>query len=180
MSKRAKKKQRMLIQSDNAVLNSDFFARDAETVARDLVGKLLVRERAGIVTRIAITETEAYLGSHDLASHAARGRTARTEVMFGSSGLFYVYLVYGLHWMLNVVAGAVGDPAAVLIRGAGPYKGPGQLTRGLDITRDLDGMVAQRSSGLWLEDVVHDKPLGLDRSSPFVADDLPAVSIRCD
>ena len=170
MSHRAKQKHRGLILSDAAVLGTDFFNRDADTVARELIGKTLVRERAGVVTRIAITETEAYLGPHDLASHSARGRTARTEVMFGPPGIFYVYLVYGLHWMLNVVTGAVGHPAAVLIRGAGPYKGPGQLTCGLNITRELNGIEARPLSGLWFENAVHEKALSI-KAGPRVGVD---------
>jgi len=99
-----------------------------------------------------ITETEAYLGEHDLASHSARGRTQRTEVMFGPPGVLYIYLVYGLHWMLNVVTGAPGYAAAVLIRSAGPFRGPGRLARGLQISSALNGVQAEPSAGLWFED----------------------------
>ena len=152
-------KQRALILPRCRVLATGFFDRDAATVARDLIGKILVRECGGANVRVAITETEAYLGAHDLASHSARGRTARTEVMFGPPGIFYVYLVYGLHWMLNVVTGPANHPSAVLIRGAGAYKGPGQLTRGLNITRDLNGLEAMPTSGLGFEDEITNTPL---------------------
>ena len=72
---------------------------------------------AGRRVALDVTETEAYLGPHDLAYHAARGKTSRTKVMYGPAGTFYVYFVYGLHWMLNVVTRPAGNPAAVLIRG---------------------------------------------------------------
>lgn len=133
------------------ILDPDFFDRPADTVARDLVGKALVREHAGTRTSYMITETEAYLGEHDLASHSARGRTQRTEVMFGPPSVLYVYLVYGLHWMLNVVTGAPGHAAAVLIRSARPFSGPGRLARGLQISGALNGVQPQPSAGLWFE-----------------------------
>ena len=142
-----------------SVLGAGFFDRDAKIVSRDLLGKMLVRERGGQHMHVVITETEAYLGAHDLASHAARGRTARTEVMFGPPGIFYVYLVYGLHWMLNVVMGPAAHPTAVLIRGAGAYTGPGQLTRALSVTKELNGIIAQPSSGLWFEEAISKTPL---------------------
>ena len=88
-----------LCQRLSLVLDPAFFDRSADTVARDLIGKALVREYAGTRKFYMITETEAYLGEHDLASHSARGRTLRTEVMFGPPGVLYVYLVCGLHWM---------------------------------------------------------------------------------
>jgi DNA-3-methyladenine glycosylase len=100
------------------VLRTDFFSRPAALIARDLLGMELVRNREGGPHSSVITETEAYEGPHDLASHSSRGRTPRTEVMFGPAGRFYVYLVYGLHWMLNVTAGEPGDAAAVLTRAA--------------------------------------------------------------
>src|SRR5205814_4845098 len=94
------------------VLRTDFFRRPAALVARELLGIELVRNQDGGPTSPIITETEAYEGPHDLASHSSRGRTRRTEVMFGPAGRFYVYLVYGLHWMLNVTAGAAREATA--------------------------------------------------------------------
>jgi DNA-3-methyladenine glycosylase len=98
-----------------------------------------------------VFEAEAYLGAHDLACHGARGMTPRNAVMFGPAGVWYVYLCYGLHWMLNVVTGGEGVPAAVLLRGAGNHVGPGRLTRALGIDRSFDGRPASRATGLWLE-----------------------------
>jgi len=135
----------------SAILPPTFFDRPAEIVARDLPGRRLVRWLAGKRVALTITETEAYLGPHDLACHAARGRTARTEVLYGPPGTLYIYLVYGLHWMLNVVTGPAGYPAAVLIRGAGELSGPGKLARGLVIDGALNGRCAAPQSGLWFE-----------------------------
>jgi DNA-3-methyladenine glycosylase len=136
---------------ETAVLEPAFFDRPADLVARDLPGRTLVRrigrQRVGLI----ISETEAYLGPHDLACHAARGRTARTEVMFGPAGTLYVYLVYGLHWMRNVVTGPAGYPAAVLIRSAGGISGPGRLARALAINGMLNGRRAGQEAGLWFE-----------------------------
>ena len=129
-----------------------FYARPAEVVARALVGATLRMTAADGVTRSGrIVETEAYVGPHDLACHAAKGRTARTEVMFGPAGHAYVYLVYGLHELFNVVTGRAGDPQAVLVRAVEPAAGsvgadgsrrgdgPGRLTRLLGIDRRLLG-----------------------------------------
>jgi DNA-3-methyladenine glycosylase len=122
-------------------LRRPFFGRPATTVAQELVGKILVRRVNGQEYRARIVETEAYLGPHDLASHSSKGRTRRTEVMFGPPGRAYVYLIYGIYTMLNVVVGAVGEAQAVLIRGALPLdgwqadlSGPGRLTRAFQIT----------------------------------------------
>jgi DNA-3-methyladenine glycosylase len=129
-----------------------FFDRPADRVARDLLGAwLVIRGADGRATRHLVCETEAYLGSHDLACHGAKGMTSRTAVMFGPAGRWYVYLCYGMHWMLNVVTGRQGVPAAVLIRGAGDFIGPGRLTRGLGIDRSFHGRPANRKAGLWLE-----------------------------
>ena len=100
------------------ILNPLFFDRPADRVAHDLIGCCLNWTRSDDSHSRMITETEAYIGPHDLASHAARGRTKRTEVMFGEPGTLYLYFVYGMHWMLNVVTGPAGYPAAVLIRGS--------------------------------------------------------------
>src|SRR5580692_10854266 len=121
-------------------------------LARWLLGKVLVRARRGRETAVLITEVEAYDGPRDRASHASRGRTPRNAVMFASGGRWYVYLCYGVHEMLNLVTGPAGYPAAVLIRGVGGIAGPGRLTKRLGIGRQLNGAVAARGSGLWLED----------------------------
>ena len=133
-------------------LGQEFFDRPADRVARELLGsRLAVRGADGRVTRHQIFETEAYLGVHDLACHGSRGMTMRNATMFGPAGNWYVYLCYGMHWMLNVVTGAEGVPAAVLIRGAGGFGGPGRVTRGLLIDRRFDGRPAARRGGLWFE-----------------------------
>ena len=134
------------------LLPSAFFARRADSVARDLLGCwLVVQSPAGKVQRHAIFETEAYMGPQDLACHGRTGPTARNRVMFGPAGHWYVYLCYGMHWMLNIVTGREGLPAAVLIRGAGDAVGPGRLTRALGVDRQYDGRGSCRASGLWLE-----------------------------
>jgi DNA-3-methyladenine glycosylase len=128
-------------------LDHAFFARPAVELARDLLGTILVRRVRGRELQARIVETEAYVGAHDLACHAAKGRTKRTEVMFGRAGHAYVYLIYGMYDMLNIVAGDVDDPQAVLIRGAVPLggwradlSGPGKLTRAMRITRAQNGL----------------------------------------
>ena len=97
---------------------SCFQNHDAVHLAQALLGKILVRKFPdGRELRSHITETEAYFGSDDLASHASKGRTPRTELMFGDGGFVYVYLIYGRYWLLNIVTGKAGQPEAVLIRG---------------------------------------------------------------
>lgn len=99
-----------------------------------------------------ITEVEAYDGPHDKASHASRGITPRTKTMFGEPGFWYVYFTYGIHWMLNIVTGAEGYPAAVLIRGTEAVSGPGRLTKYFHVTGTLNKKPATKVSGLWIED----------------------------
>lgn len=136
------------------VLDSTFFDRSAEDVAFDLIGRRLHwRDGEQSQSRI-ITETEAYIGPHDLASHASKGRTKRTEAMFGPPGSFYVYFVYGMHWMLNVVAGPGHFPAAVLIRGVEGLVGPARLTKALGINGDLNKKVASEETGVWFSEGV--------------------------
>jgi DNA-3-methyladenine glycosylase len=132
------------------VLGKEFFDRATLTVARELLGKFLVRKIGRKEIALMITETEAYDGPPDLGSHSAKGRTERTEILFGPAGFWYVYIIYGLHNMLNVVTKRSG--AAVLIRGVDGYPKPGTLTRALTITRDLNKKLAAKKSGLWIED----------------------------
>jgi DNA-3-methyladenine glycosylase len=114
---------------DPAPLPASFYARDAEAVARDLLGARVVSQAGGPRVVAEIVETEAYLGPHDEASHAAErfGRTPRNDPMFGAAGLAYVYLIYGMHWCLNVVTGDEGYGAAVLLRAARPLEGIGAV-----------------------------------------------------
>lgn len=134
-------------------LTRDFFVRDALLVAPLLVGKTLaVRSENDIIKRFIITETEAYLGEEDKACHASRGRTARTEVMYEEGGKIYVYLVYGIYWMLNFVAGHKDDPQAALIRGIEGFNGPGKLTRALEINKSFYGEDITKSQRIWIED----------------------------
>lgn len=134
------------------ILPASFFERRSLKVAKDLLGKYLVRRVGGKTTAHMITEVEAYIGPHDLACHAAKGLTPRTKVMFGPPGNFYVYFTYGMHWMLNIVTDKKGYPAAVLIRGLEDVSGPARLTKKLGITGALNGAPAKRASGLWVED----------------------------
>src|SRR5688500_2278654 len=122
-------------------------------LARWLLGKHLVRRFAdGRIEARMITETEAYHGENDLACHARAGRTARTSVLYEAGGIWYVYLCYGIHEMLNLVAGPAGSPAAVLIRGVEGAIGPGRVTKTLGIDRALNRAPTAESSGLWIED----------------------------
>lgn len=139
------------------ILNRKFFERSAVAVAKDLLGKYLCRRYGGKVIRVMITETEAYDGFHDRASHAHRGETPRNTVMFGPAGHWYVYFVYGMHWMLNMVTGREGYPAAVLIRRVqyddvkdGYIEGPGRVTKFLKIDKKFNGKSASRRNGLWI------------------------------
>ena len=134
-------------------LSLDFYGRDVLEVAPELVGKSLVRsfDSSG-KQEFIITEVEAYRGGEDLACHASKGKTARTDVMFRQGGLVYVYLIYGMHWMLNFVTGESENPQAVLIRGLAGCYGPGRLAKRLEITKEFYGEDLSASSKLWVED----------------------------
>lgn len=153
------------------ILAADFFSRPALLVARELIGKVLVRRAGGREYRAIITETEAYIGPHDLACHGSRGRTPRNEVMFGPAGRWYVYFIYGMHWMLNVVTDTEGHPAAVLLRGAGAWTGPARLTKALQIDKRLNTQVAAPASGLWIEDARLEIPRRQVKRTPRIGVD---------
>ena len=115
-------------------LTADFFRRDVLEVAPDLVGKIIVRRLDdGTELRERIAETEAYRGEEDKGCHASKGRTPRTEVLYGRSGSIYVYLCYGMHWLMNVITGETGQPQGVLIRAGEVHNGPAKLTKYLQV-----------------------------------------------
>jgi len=160
------------------VLSRDFFARPADVVACELIGKALVRERAGQRVSFVIHETEAYMGPHDLACHAAKGRTRRTETLFGDPQTLYVYLIYGIYWMLNVVVEREGYPAGVLLRGVKGIDGPGRLGRALTLDGTFNGLAASPTHGLWFEDsgfvpkrgaIMRTPRIGVDYAGPVWA-----------
>ena len=138
------------------ILPVTFYARDTLLVARNLLGKYLVRELPQGVRAGRLIEVEAYVGPHDRACHAYKGRTQRTEVMFRSPGLAYVYLIYGMYHCLNVVTERLDYPAAVLIRAVedetGLIDGPGRVCRayGIDLTLNYHDLTTGQQ--LWLED----------------------------
>ena len=144
-----------------------FYHRHALEVAPDLVGKLLVCN--GNVLRIS--ETEAYCGTADTACHAHKGRTKRTEVLYADAGTIYIYLCYGMHWLMNVITGDVDDPQGVLIRACVEAEGPGKLTKKLGITGDLNRGSVVDSEVLWIADdgfqcgVRTDKRVGIGYAS---------------
>ncbi|VBB48209.1 putative 3-methyladenine DNA glycosylase [uncultured Paludibacter sp.] len=134
-------------------IGKDFYRQDAVSVAQQLLGKTLVRVfEDGIEKRYPITITEAYLGGDDLACHASKGCTPRTKVMFGEGGHIYVYLIYGMYWMLNVVTGEENHPQAVLICGIGDIKGSGRVGRELKMDKSFYGEDLLTSDRIWIED----------------------------
>ncbi len=149
-------------------LGYDFYHRDCPEVARDLVGKLLVFKGK----QLRISETECYCGEADTACHASKGRTKRTEVMYGPAGTVYVYLCYGMHWMLNIVTGEENQPEAVLIRASVEASGPGKLTKTLGITGEENRSSVVTSEDLWIGDdgfrceIETDRRVGIGYASP--------------
>ena len=137
------------------ILKSEFFNRNSVLVARDLIGKFLIRKIGNNKVKYKIVETEAYEGFKDKASHAHIGQTKRNWPMFESPTTIYVYFTYGIHWMLNISCGKKGHPGAVLIRGIEGYIGPARLTKKLKIDKNLNGKTLGNKSGLWIESDTH-------------------------
>lgn len=151
------------------ILKNSFYKKDTLEVAQNLLGCFLARKIGNKIIRGKITEVEAYIGEEDLACHASKGRTPRTETMYGSAGHAYVYMIYGMYHCLNVVTEKKDFPAAVLIRGIKIFghqmskrsgqrtfdvlslDGPGKLCRFLEIDRKLNGWDLTRGEKLWLE-----------------------------
>ena len=161
-------------------LDYDFYHRPCLEVARDLVGKVLVHKG----TRLRISETEAYCGEADTACHAHKGRTKRTEVLYADAGTIYIYLCYGVHWLLNIITGDVDDPQGVLIRACVDAEGPGKLTKKLGITGELNRKNAVTSESLWIEDdgfqceIALDKRVGIGYASQEDQDRLWRFKIK--
>lgn len=119
----------------------EFFRQDALTLARTLVGKLIVRSFPdGSEKRLRISETEAYCGVEDTACHAHKGKTKRAEILWRDGGTIYVYLCYGMHNLMNIVSGREGESQAVLIRCCEGFEGPGKLTKELSVDRSFNGL----------------------------------------
>ena len=179
-------------------LTRSFYRRPALELAPELIGRILVHRFRGKEYQARIVEAEAYVGPHDLACHSSRGRTKRTEIMFGPAGHAYVYLIYGMYEMFNIVASEKGDAQAVLIRAVEPLgdwkadlSGPGKLTRALHITRAQNGLDLTKSALFLLDDassrpkVSRSKRIGVDYAKEwkdallrFYDADSPAVSRR--
>lgn len=146
----------------------EFYHRPCLEVAPDLVGKVLVHNGQ----RLRISETEAYCGENDTACHAHKGRTKRTEVLYADAGTVYIYLCYGMHWMLNIITGDKEDPQGVLIRACAEAPGPGMLTKKLGITGALNRSSAVNAPTLWIEDdgfrcqILTDKRVGIGYAAP--------------
>jgi len=134
------------------VLSKRFFNRPTLIVAEEILGKFLVKRSGKKTEAYMITEVEAYDGHQDKASHGSRGRNKRSEMMFGHPGYWFVYLTYGMYWMMNIVTGPKGYPAAVLVRGVKEISGPGKLTRDLKIDKKFNGRAISKKTGLWIED----------------------------
>lgn len=157
-------------------IDLEFFNRDVLDVAPELLGKYLSVKFSGQVYSFMITEVEAYRGEEDKACHAAKGRTNRTEIMYHKGGHIYVYLIYGMYWMLNIVTGKINAPQAILIRGIEGFNGPGKLTRQLKIDGSFYGENISRSARIWISDnilkpkVIASPRIGIDYAGePWVS-----------
>jgi DNA-3-methyladenine glycosylase len=146
---RYRRKEELLM---NGRIEREFYLQDVLTVAPALIGKKLVMLKDGISVTFFISETEAYRGNDDLACHASKGMTPRTEIMFREGGILYMYLIYGMYWMMNIVTSFENNPQAVLIRGLDRVSGPGRLTKALGLDGSYNGESLITSERIWLEE----------------------------
>ncbi len=148
-------------------LTYEFYHRPCIDVARDLVGKVIVHGDK----QLRISETEVYWGETDTACHASKGRTKQTEVLYADAGTIYVYLCYGIHWLLNIITGDVDDPQGVLIRACLEAPGPGKLTKALGITGEWNRKSILETPEFYIGDdgfrcsIVADKRVGIGYAS---------------
>lgn len=133
-------------------LDRSFYEQDVLEVAPALIGKILVYKPSALESHYQITEVEAYKGTEDLASHARFGKTTRNAVMFDNGGLLYVYFIYGMYWMLNIVTGKKDIPQAILIRGIAGFSGPGKVARELGVNKSYYAMDLVNSDTIWISD----------------------------
>jgi DNA-3-methyladenine glycosylase len=155
----------------------EFFLRDALEIAPQLLGMQLVRQFPdGEQIILDITEVEVYRGEDDLGCHASKGRTARTEVMYLAGGRVYVYLIYGMYWLLNITTGPENHPQAILIRGTRQVAGPGRVGKALHLDKTFYGENLTTSTRLWIEandqqkgDVITLPRVGIDYAGPIWA-----------
>lgn len=154
-------------------LEQPFFLGDVLDIAPSLLGKKIVRNIENTRKEYLITEVEAYRGTEDLACHASKGRTNRTEIMFSEGGHIYMYLVYGMHWMFNIVTGPLNNPQAILIRSVKSAKGPGRVTRELCMDKSFYGERIFDSGRIWIEDgitpaIIHSSQrIGVDYAGDY-------------
>jgi DNA-3-methyladenine glycosylase len=134
-------------------LKREFYICDVLEVAPRIIGKnMVIRMPGGTFGRYRVTEAEAYRGIEDRACHAFKGKTARTQIMFNEGGYIYIYLIYGMYWMLNIVTGEENNPQAILIRGVETLSGPGKLTKSLGINKSYYGEDLTKSERIWFEE----------------------------
>jgi DNA-3-methyladenine glycosylase len=141
-----------LLVRNHQKLKDDYFTSDVLELAPDLLGKILVLKTDKTMVSFRITETEAYRGEEDLACHARKGRTKRTDPMYYPGGILYIYLIYGMYWMMNIVAGEKNIPQAVLIRGLDDIRGPGKVTKTLGIVKSFNYENLSTSKRIYLLD----------------------------
>lgn len=134
------------------LIDNKIYRLPATALAPLLLGKILCVKHGEDVIRARITETEAYFGEEDTACHAHKGKTKRTEVLYESGGISYVYLCYGIHALINVISGEKDHPEGVLIRGIEGYNGPGKLTKYLGIDLSFNRLSLTKSDIIWIED----------------------------
>lgn len=134
------------------ILTLAFFNQPTLKIAPKLLGKFLIRHVGKRKISGMITEVEAYVGQEDKASHASRGRTERTKVMFGKPGHWYVYLIYGMYYCLNIVTEKENYPAAILIRSVDGVEGPGRVCRHFRVDQRFNEKSASKEAGFWIED----------------------------